>query len=191
MKEVEKDLSNFKYRKAKGLPIPTTFVFDTVTYLKKAIENEIFAQDAGLARRIAVGASSKILIGKSYDVVNGVQGFMNYLITEFSSLGNIIFVYHERDEKDKTTSTATLTTYTGKVTVDPQYLASTLTLFNDVFRIETSSVAKVTKYTVTCRANNEVNAATTLLIDAEEPPNIMDMIAKHRANKLKQLNANS
>ena len=188
MKELERDLSNFQYRKAKGLPIPTTFVLDTATYLKKAMENEIFAQDSGLARKLKVGAASSILMGKSYDVVSAVQGYFLYLIAEFSSLGNLILVFHERDEKDKEKSTVTETKYTGKVTVDPQYLANTLTLFNEVFRIEATGMPgnAGTKYTVTCKTNYEVNASTTLLIDATEPPNIMAMLEKHRMNLAKQ-----
>jgi AAA domain len=191
MKELEKDLSNFQYRKLKGLPVPTTFVLDTATYLKKAMENECFAQDANLARKIKTGAgpTDYIMVGKSYDVINAVQGYFQYLIAEFSSLGNLIVIFHERDEKDKEKSTPEKVAYTGKVTADPQYLANSLTLFNEVFRIEaTGTVGNAgTKYTVTCKTNFEVNASTTLLIDAVEPPNLMDMIAKHKANLAKQL----
>ena len=184
MKELERDLSHFQYRKAKGLSLPTTFVLDTATYLKKAMENEVFAQDPGLARKLRVGASTNILMGKSYDVVNAVQGYFLYLIAEFSSLGNLIIVFHEKDEKDKEKSTVLETKYTGKVTVDPQYLANTLTLFNEIFRIEATGQpgGRDTKYSVTCKTNYEVNASTTLLIDAVEPPNIMAMLEKHRAN---------
>lgn len=185
MKELEKDLSNFKYRRTKGLPIPTTFVLDTVTYLKKAMENELFAQDAGLARRVKIGAGPKdyILVGKSYDVINAVQNYMQYLVAEFSDLGNLIVVFHERDEKDKEKSTPAETKYTGKVTVDPQYLANTLTLFNEVFRMQATGTVGTTgtKYTVTCKTNFEVNASTTLLVDSIEAPDLKAMIAKHRA----------
>jgi len=189
MKELEKDLAHFKYRKLKGLPIPPTYVLDTATYLKKSMENELFAQDSGLARRIKIGPDPKayIMVGKNYDVINAVQGYFQYLIGEFSALGNLIMVFHERDEKDKERSTPTETKYTGKVTVDPQYLANTLTLFNDVFRITATGGigAAETKYTVNCKTNNEVNASTTLLVDSIEPPNFQDMLIKHRANLAK------
>lgn len=192
MKALETDLSNFQYRKLKGLPIPTTFVFDTVTYLKKAIENEVFKQDPNLARKVKTGADMTkdyIMISRSYDVVNAVQGYVQYLIAEFASLGNFIMVFHERDQKDKEKSTPEKAVFTGKVTVDPQYLENTLTLFNEIFRIEaTGTIGNTgTKYTVTCKTNFEVNASTTLLVDATEPPDLMAMIAKHKANLAKQL----
>src|ERR1700733_1837702 len=189
MKDLERDLSNFIVRKSKGLPIPTTFVLDTATYLKKAMENEAFAQDPNLARRIKTGAGPQdyIMVGKSYDVINAVQGYFQYLIAEFSSLGNLIMVFHERDEKDKEKSTPEKTAFTGKVTVDPQYLANTLTLFNEVFRITATGLpgGAGTKYTITCKTNYEVNASTTLLVDSTEPPDLQAMIAKHKANLAK------
>lgn len=190
MKELEKEISTLKYRQQKGLLIPATNVLDTATFLKSAMENELFSQDPGLARRIKIGAGPKdyIMIGKSYDVINAVQRYFQYLISEFSTLGNLIVVYHERDEKDRKESTATETKFTGKVTIDPQYLANTLTLFNEVFRMQATGQpgGAGTKYTVTCKTNFEVNASTTLLIDAIEPPNLMDMIAKHKANLAKK-----
>lgn len=189
MKELEKDLSLFKYRKLQGKPIPTTFVLDTMTYLKKSIENEAFAQDANLARRIKTGPgpTDYILVGKSYDVINAVQGYVQYLIAEFSALGNLIVIFHERDQKDREKSTVSETKYTGKVTVDPQYLEGSLTLFNEVFRMQATGQPgnAATKYTVTCKTNYEVNASTTLLIDSTEPPDFMAMIAKHKANVAK------
>jgi hypothetical protein len=190
MKEIEKDLSNFKYRKLQGKPIPKTFVFDTVTYLKKAMENELFAQDPGLARRIQTGKGPKdyIMVGKNFDVINAIQGYVQYLIAEFSDLGNLIVIYHERDQKDRKLSTVTEAKYTGKVTVDPQYLEGSLTLFNEVFRVQVKGQLgnAAAKYTVTCKTTNEVNASTTLLLDSEEPPNLMQMIAKHKANLAKR-----
>lgn len=188
MKQIEKDLSAFKYAKSKGEPIPTTFVFDTVTYLRNCIENEIFAQDSGMARKIKVGTSTSILKGKNYDVVSGVQGYMQYLVQEFSDLGNLIIVFHEKDQKDRDKSTKDETAYTGKITVDPQFLENLLTLFNEVFRIEVkgNAGALAPTYTVTCRASYEVNASTTLLVDAKEPPDLMAMLAKHQVNLQKQ-----
>lgn len=190
MQELERDLSNFVIRKQRGLPIPTTFVLDTATYLKKAIENEVFRQDPKLARQVKTGAgpTDYIMISKSYDVVNAVQGYVQYLIAEFSSLGNLIMIFHERAQKDKEKSTPEKAAFTGKVTVDPQYLETSLTLFNEVFRIEATGLpgGAGTKYTVTCKTNYEVNASTTLLVDSTEPPDLQAMIAKHKANLAKE-----
>ena len=183
MQELEADLSMYQMNKAKGLPIPTSYVLDTVTFMKKVMENELFRQDPSLARIIKVNAARGIKIGKSYDVINAVTAYLQYWIAEFSALGNLAVVFHERDEKDTDRSTPTETKYTGRVTADPQYLAKLLTLFNEVFRIEVDGNRK---YTVSCRPNNNVVASTTLLIDAVEPPDIMAMLAKHRERKSKQ-----
>lgn len=182
MKELETELSMLQYRKAKGLSIPDTYIFDTVTYLKKGIQNEIWAQDPKLAREIKVGSASTVRMGKTYDTINGVQGYMEYLVTEFSRLGNLIVVFHEKDEKDKAESTPEQVRYTGRITVDPQYLSNILTLFNEVFRI---TVDFKGQYSVRTAPDQNVIASTTLLVDADEPPNIMDMIAKHKLNKIK------
>lgn len=187
MLEVETDLSVMKANKIKKLPLPRTVVHDTVTYMNRAMEEEIFRQDPKLYRTIRVGNNTSMKIRNSWDVINGIQRYVEYLINEYTSLGlNLIFVFHEKDEKDKAESTVTETKYTGLVTVDPQYLQNSLSLFNEVYRI---TVDGNRKYTVTCKPNWDVNASTTMLLDPTEPPDITAMIEKHkqkRAALLKQ-----
>ncbi len=182
MSALEQELSMWQMKKLKGEPIPATFVFDSITYMKQYMENELMKQDRSLSRVVKVGTAKSVLIPVGWDIVNAVVRYLQYWITEFSSLGNIIFVFHERDEKDTDRSTASETKYTGRVTVDPQYLAKILSLFNEVFRIEVDGNRK---YTVSCRPNNNVLASTTLLLDAIEPPDLGAMLIKHRANKAK------
>ena len=182
MATLESELSMWQMKKLKKEPIPATFVFDSVSYMKQYMENELMKMDRGLSRVVKVGNSKSVLIPAGWDIVNAVVRYLQYWITEFSALGNIILVFHERDEKDTDRSTASETKYTGRVTVDPQYLAKILSLFNEVFRIEVDGNRK---YTVSCRPNNNVLASTTLLIDAVEPPDLMAMLAKHKAAKLK------
>jgi hypothetical protein len=182
MLDVETDLSIMKANKAKKLPLPTTVAFDSVTYMNRAMEEEIFRQDPKLYRTIRVGNSTGIKIRNSWDVINGIQRYVEYLIAEFSGLGiNIIFVFHEKDEKDRAESTPAETKYTGLVTVDPQYLANSLSLFNEVYRI---TVDGNKNYQVACRPNWDVNASTTMLLDPIEKPDIMAMIEKHKQKRL-------
>jgi hypothetical protein len=185
MLQVETDLSVMKANKLKGLPLPATVVFDSVTYMNRAMEEEIFRQDSKLYRTIRVGNSTSMKLRNSWDVINGIQRYVEYLIAEFSSLGvNIIFVFHEKDQKDKGESTATETKYTGLVTTDPQYLENSLSLFNEVYRITVDATKPNRQdYKVTCKPNNDILASTTMMLDGEEKPNIMDMIAKHRAKR--------
>lgn len=186
MTDVETNLSIMKANKVKmnkgeNVSLPVTICHDTVTYLNRAMEDEIFRQDPKLARLIRVGNNTTMKLRNSWDVINGIQRYIEYLIAEYSALGvNFIFVFHEKDEKDRTESTPSETKYTGLVTVDPQYLQNSLTLFNEVYRI---TVDGSRKYEVTCRPNYDVNASTTMLLDVTEPPNIMGMIEKHRQKR--------
>ena len=184
MLDVEQDLSILKANKIKKIPLPATIAFDSVTYMNRAMEEELFRQDPKLARTIRVGNSTSVKIRNSWDVINGIQRYIEYLIAEFSTLGvNIIFVFHEKDEKDRAESTTNETKYTGLVTTDPQYLANSLSLFNEVYRI---TVDGNKKYKVTCKPNWDVTASTTMLLDAEEAPDIMAMIEKHKQRRAAQ-----
>ena len=184
MLDVEQDLSILKANKIKKLPLPATIAFDSVTYMNRAMEEELFRQDPKLARTIKVGNSTSVKIRNSWDVINGIQRYVEYLIAEFSALGvNIIFVFHEKDEKDRAESTTNETKYTGLVTTDPQYLANSLSLFNEVYRI---TVDGNKNYKVTCKPNWNVTASTTMLLDAEEKPDILAMIEKHKQRRATQ-----
>lgn len=188
---LESDLSILKYKKAQGKAIPDTYIFDTVSNLiSNGIVNGYLKENPKDGRLIKLGGTNAQQIGISFDRINVTTRFLEYILTEYSALGNVIFVFHERDEKDKAESTKDVTKYTGQVTIEPQFAQNILTLFNDVFRIlvKGSAVANTPpKYEVYCRATNEVTASTMLLVDAIEPPNLVDMIAKHEQRKLELL----
>lgn len=179
-KALESDLSTFKYRKKEGKPIPASYVFDTITYLKRWIENEAFTQGLDY-RSLKLSASSSIRMTKNWDAVNAVERALYYLIGEYSQLGNLIFVFHEKPEKDKTKSTNDKSVYTEKITIDPQFLAPILSRFNEVYRIE---IDGNNKYMVTCKPSTEFTASTTLNIDAQEQPNIQHMLNKHNSRSI-------
>lgn len=181
MLDVELDLSVMKANKIKKLPLPATVVHDTVTFMKYAMENEIRRQDSKLFRSIKVGNNTNMYIGAGWDVVNGIQRYMKYLIGEYTGLGiNQVYVFHERDEKDKAESTPEKTAYTGMLTIDPQYLLETLSLLNEVYHIKVDGNQN---YKVSCRPNWDITASTTMLLDKEEPPDLMGMIAKHQKRR--------
>lgn len=181
IKNLEIDLELFKYRRVKGQPIPDVFVLDSITYMKKVLENEIIAAmsksqgNQTLARQIGSG-SRKVLIAQGWDMINAVRGYLEYFIAEFRELGNLICVFHERPEKDTIHSTKDNTVFTGQYSVDPFYLNSLLSVFSEVMRITVDGYGK---YTVNTTSNNEFNGATTWKIDAKEEPNIDKMLKKH------------
>jgi len=177
-KDVEQTLSIAKANVLQGKAHlnPQTWLFDSVNFLSRAIEDEFFNQNAGTFRILKVG-SQALRIRSGWDGVNAVQRALDYLIAEFSPLGNVILVYHERKEKDVATSTESVTRYTGDVTVDPQYLAKTLSLLNDVFRI---FIDYNGRYRVNCKPIQTFNCGTSMLLDKEEDPDLEAMIAKHK-----------
>lgn len=175
---LEQDLNTLKYRRDEGKTIPDSYVLDSATFLKKAIEN-VYFNGGGSTRSLKVSSSLTLLRGKDWDTVNTVIGAMEYLITEYSALGNLIVVFHEKPEKDKTASTEKVTKYTDKLTVDPQFMAVLLSRFNEVWRIDLDYQQN---YVVTCKPTSDFLGSTTLLIDKEEKPNITEILAKHRKN---------
>lgn len=189
---IETDLSTFKYRKMKGLPIPENYIFDTMSnFIDNGIKYAYLKENPRDGRALKLAGALTIQIGISYDRINVVTKFLDYLLTEFSTLGNVIYVFHERDEKDKDKSTKEDIKYTGLVTIEPQFAQNILTFFNEVFRMKVtgSGVANApAKYEVYCRPTNEAIASTTLLIDTIEPPDLAKMIEKSKASKTKTTN---
>jgi len=184
MKAIEGDLSTFKSAKAQGLPIPDSFIFDSVTYMKVAMDNELMSQSSDVRRNIKLGLGKVFWIPKGWDAINGSRGYADYIFNEFSQLGNVIFVFHQRDEKDKAESTESKTAYTGRQTINPQFWDTILALFNEVFYIDVDQFSG--EYKVYTKINEDSSAATTLLLDSVEVPNITQMIEKHKA-KLNQI----
>lgn len=176
--KTEAILSRLKYRKESGLVIPDSYILDSGTYLKTAIENMYFS-GGGSFRELRVSSSVSIRRGKDWDTVNTVVGAFQYLITEFSQLGNLIMVFHERPQKDKAESTKDTTVYTDETTLDPQYLEPIISRFNEYMRI---SLDYKDDYVVQCRPTEKFKGATTLMIDKEEKPDLMAMIDKHKLN---------
>jgi hypothetical protein len=184
MLDIETDLSIFKANKIKKLPLPATVCFDSITFMQRAMEDEIFRQGGkDFYREIKVGNSTTVKIRKGWDTINGIQRYVSYLISEFTALGvDIIFVFHERNEKDYTESTKEETAYTGAITTDPQYLSSSLSLFNEVYHIR---VEPNGNFICEIKPNIYGNWSTTLNLDKTEKPNILEMLKKHEERQQK------
>jgi hypothetical protein len=176
MAALETDIAMFEYHKSSGKEIPATFVLDSMTYMKNACEHELIKQNKGMSRPVRIG-NKVIDIPSGWDVINGNRGYMEYIIGRLSELGHVVCVFHESDEKDNAASTKDTKAYTGRKTVQPQYLASILSLFNDVFRI---TIQYDGSRSVAVKANSSFLASTSLKLDENEPPNICDMLEKHK-----------
>ena len=184
---IETELSMFKYRKTKKLPIPDVFIFDTVSnWIDNGIKYAYLKENPKDGRALRIAGALTVQIGISFDRINMTTKFLDYILTEFSALGTVIFVFHERDEKDKAESKPNDTRYTGLVTVEPQFAQNILTFFNEVFRMKVTGSGvpnQPAKFEVLTKPNNEVIAATTLLIESVELPNLAEMIAKSKKKR--------
>jgi len=176
MDQVEADISAFEYDKQRGKEIPKTYVLDSMTYMRTAMEHTLIYQQQQLSRKIKIG-STVLNIPQGWDIINGLRAYMDYIVGRLSELGNVIAVFHETDETDKAKSTKEVRAYTGMKTVQPVYLATVLSLFNDVFRV---SVDYSGKRIVTTSPTSDFMCSTSMKLDPTESPNLADMIAKHQ-----------
>lgn len=175
--ELESDINDWENDKSMGRLQFQTFVLDSVSYMRKALEREIIRQQPTLSRSIKVGARV-LKIGQGYDVFNSNQMFLEHIIGRLSQLGNLIVTFHERNEKDEVKSTEKQKAFTGMVTVDPQHLAGILSTFNDVWRLTTDYTGKRILYT---GLKDDFAGKTTFKgLDAVEIPDMKMLLEKHR-----------
>lgn len=175
--QLEVDLAMFEYLKTQGKPVPETFVLDSITFLRSACEHELIKQHKELSRTIKMGTNI-LRIPQGWDIINGNKAYLEYLIGRISALGNVIAVFHELDEKDNVRSTKDTKAFTGRKTIQPQYLSSLLSVFNDVFRI---TIDYSGKRVVAVKPSSDFMASTSMRLDAEEEADLAKMIAKHKA----------
>lgn len=174
--KLETDIAMFEYEKAQGRQVPDWYVLDSITYLKVMCEHELIKQHPSMSRSVKLGPNATIKIPEGWDIINGNKGYLEYLIGRLGELGNIIAIFHELDEKDNQKSTKKEKAYTGKKTIQPQYLATLLSLFNDVWRV---TLDYNNNRIVTVQPNSDFMAATSMtLLSPEEKPDIAEMIKK-------------
>ena len=173
----ESDLSALKYAKSQGKEIPRTFVIDSISYARKSVEAELIRQQATLGRVVKVGTTN-LKIGAGWDIINANRLYLEYIISELAALGNVIAIFHSMDEKDVTKSTATEKKYTGKITIQPQYLNTILSIFNDVWLMDIDYSNK--RFVQTGVSSIFVGKCSLKgLLDKEEP-DIAKMLQKHK-----------
>lgn len=172
----EADIAMLEYHKSQGKPIPDNYVIDSMTWMRAACEHELIKQHPTMSREIKLGAN-KIKIPQGWDIVNGNKEYMAYIVGRLTELGNVIAIFHELDETDKQRSTKDQKAYTGRKTIQPQYLSSLLSIFNDIFRV---TIEYSGERIVQVQPNSEFVASTSMKLGLTEKPNLADMIAKHK-----------
>lgn len=177
---LEADIGMFEYEQTKGNPTPEWYILDSITFLRAACEHELIKQHPSMSREIKLGAN-KIKIPQGWDIVNGNKAYLEYLIGRLSCLGNVIAIFHELDETDKQRSTKDEKKYTGRKTIQPQYLSTLLSVFNDVFRVTLDYQGK---RVVQVQPSSDFMASTSLMnLDQEEDADLAAMIKKSKGLK--------
>lgn len=186
MFEFEQDLSILKNAKANGKKVPDGFIIDSFTYARKAIESELIRQQSTLGRQIKVGPKS-FSISSGWDIINANRLYMEYVINELSALGDVFGIFHEQDEKDVDKSTKEEKKYTGKITIQPQYLHSITSIFNDCWRLK---IRYDDKRVLNTGINNEFVGKCSLRgLDSDEvEPTMLKLLTKHKAALAKATN---
>lgn len=184
--DLEADITTWQYDKSQGKEIPKTFVIDSITYCRKYTEAELIRQqDNDSFRRILKIGATRLKIGQGWDMINGNRAYLEYLINRFAELGNVIAVFHTQDEKDYAKSTEKVKAFTGRFTVQPQYLSSVLSIFNDVWYIDVDySGKRVVQTGITSDFIGKCSLKGVL--PENEVPDIEAMLVKHRAVKAKE-----
>lgn len=173
--QFESDIAMFEYAKQQGKEIPENFILDSMTYLKVSCEHELVKQHPAMSRTVKLGANS-IKIPQGYDIINGNKDYLQYMVGRCAALGNVIAIFHEQDEKDNARSTKDNKAFTGRKTIQPQYLSSLLSIFNDVFRI---IIDYSGKRIVTTQPSSDFLASTSMALDVTEEADLAAMLAKH------------
>lgn len=177
--DLETDIAAFEYAKTQGKEIPETYILDSITFMRTACERELVRQQPSMSRKIKLG-NNELRIPQGWDIINGNRDYILFIIGRLAELGNVIAIFHEIDEKDVQNSTKDEKKYTGRKTIQPQYLSTLLSVFNDVFRI---TIDYNGNRIATVKPNSDFLASTSMNLDATEKPDIMQMIKKHEATK--------
>lgn len=177
MAELQSDISEWEYDYVQKRLKFKTFIIDSMSFMRKAMERDIIIQQPTLGKGIKMGAVV-LKVAADFNVYKGNQTFAENIISRLSAIGNLIVTFHERSEKDEVRSTTEKTIYTGMVSIDPPHLAVLLSTFNDVWRLTTDYSSKRVLYTGLVK--DFAGKTTFKGLDDVEIPDIQKMLAKHQ-----------
>lgn len=168
--------------------IVKTIVNDSISTMSMAFRNYAMATNKDLRREVNIGTTKTYMVN-GWDTWNAETGAFESAIKREFALPNVdvILIYHEAKEMAEN-STEQNPIFTGKTTVYPVRYRSLLKYMNEVWEVKLAQKPVVegnkTIYKMIPRVyplpTSNFQAATALLLDPEEEPNIAAMIAKHQ-----------
>lgn len=160
---------------------PATVVLDSVSTTSNLIMSYELYSNKDLRREVSIGGKMTVFFPKSFDAWNAEMKTMESLVLRLLGLPmDVICIFHEAAE-EAPDSTEEHPRYTGKVTPFPARHGRLLKYFNEVWRVERAGQIP----TVQLAPNFFFTAATTLLVDRVEKPDISDLIRLH-TEKMRQ-----
>lgn len=173
------DMGMFQYNKAKGIPIPQTMVFDSMTYMMDRAMRWAIVNNNDMRRTLKVGPTTTYIAG-GYDAYKVEMDQVCFVLNSALELGvDLICCFHERAE-EAPDSTEKNPKYTGKITTHPPRAAVLLPTFNELWRVRPNDQGV---YKVQLKPNYEFVGATCFKLGDEEEPDITKMVEKHKQNK--------
>jgi len=153
---------------------PATVIADSVTSLSRLIMNYELYTNTDIRRSIKVGGY-ETFFPKNFDAWNAEMSTMEAILLRLLGLPlHVIITLHETAE-EAPDSTLDKPRYTGRVTPFPARHGRLLRYFNEVWRVERNGKIP----TVQTVPDYYFTAATNLLIDKVDKPDITDLIRLH------------
>jgi hypothetical protein len=175
------DLADLGFSVPRGTIVKTNVV-DSIQTLGKAAQQYAMFNSPALRREIAFGGH-KVFIPSGWDAVNAEMGEVdNFILRLLAMPTDTIITLHETDEK-AADSTPEKPKYTGKIDVYPPRFRMLLKYFPEVWRVKLTQTTFNNRLQYVPRVfplpTYDFDCGTTMLLDAQEDPDITAMIAKH------------
>jgi hypothetical protein len=181
------DLHDLGFKCPKGTIIGTN-VIDSIQTFGKAFQNYALYGQKDIRREITFGGM-KVFLPGGWDAWNAeMVPVENSVLRTLALPTDTIIVLHETAE-EAADSSSEKPRFTGRVGVFPVRYQRLIKYFNELWRVklvqQTVGGKLVYLPKVFPLPNYEFDCATAMLLDAEENPSIVEMIAKHE-QRLKQ-----
>jgi hypothetical protein len=181
------DLAALGFKCPKGTIVGTN-VIDSIQTFGKAFQNYALYGQKDIRREITFGGM-KVFLPGGWDAWNAEMVPVENCVLRMLALPtDTIIVLHETAE-ETADSTSEKPRFTGRVGVFPVRYQRLIKYFNELWRVKlvqmTVNGKLAYKPQVFPLPNYEFDCATAMLLDAQEEPSIVQMIAKHE-QRLKQ-----
>src|SRR5258707_3956483 len=177
------------FPEAKEGTIVQNIMLDSISSFARFMQNHEMYNNEALRRTIKVGPNLEIHVPKNYDAWKAeVEGVLSVIFRCFALPINVFCMFHETAEESPA-STDEKPIFTGRVSIFPVRYKAILKYFNEVWRVKLTAIPTQSgqRYypRVYALPDYSIDAATTMLLDPVEEPDIAKMIAKHKTNLAK------